>query len=299
LEKTLLVVVGPTAVGKTAAAIQVAQHFNTEIISADSRQFYQELSIGVARPSQLELDLVKHHFIADVSVNTPRSAGDFAAEAEAKIQSLFEKKDLVVCAGGSGLYVDALLFGLDDLPSDAALREQLNQEFSIHGLHKMQEKLRVLDPVYFMEVDISNAHRLVRAIEICLLTGKPYSELRTAAKTVKPYRTVVVGLTGEREWLYQRINTRVEAMMEAGLEEEARKVYPRRHLNALNTVGYKELFSYFDGTIDKATAIGLVQQHTRQFAKRQLTWWKKKEHIRWLSVDQPHDVLQFVRQVLG
>lgn len=291
--------VGPTAVGKTAAAIRVAKQFNTEIISADSRQFYHELSIGVARPSSLELAAVKHHFIADTSIHTPRSAGQFATEAEEKIQSLFHYHNLIVCAGGSGLFVDALIHGLDDLPGDAALKEQLNQEFATLGLHKMQEKLRVLDPVYFAEVDVSNAHRLVRAIEVCLLAGKPYSQLRTSAKTIKPYRTVVMGLTGEREWLYQRINSRVAEMMEAGLEEEARKVYPLRHLNALNTVGYKELFAYFDGTTDKSSAIGLIQQHTRQFAKRQLTWWKKKEHIRWLSVDQPHDVLQFVNQVLG
>lgn len=294
--KKLIVITGPTAVGKTAAAIEVAKHFQTEIISADSRQFYSELNIGVARPSTDELNAVKHHFIGFLPLEEVFSAGKFEKEALALLDQLFLKHNLVVCAGGSGMFVDALLHGLDELPANADIRNEWSIIFQSQGIEPLQQKLAELDPEYFSQVDQHNPHRLIRAIEVCLASGNTYSSLRKRAEVNRSFDFMIVALTGEREWLYNRINSRVDMMMQMGLEEEARAVFAKRNLNALNTVGYKELFEFFDGKISREFAVELIKQHTRQFAKRQWTWWNKKEHIHWLQVDQPHDVLQFIKE---
>ena len=297
--KKLIVITGPTAVGKTAAAIQVAQHFDTEIISADSRQFYSELNIGVARPSTDELNAVKHHFIGFLPLEEVFSAGRFEKEALRVLDELFQSHEVVVCAGGSGLFVDALLYGLDELPANDEIRKEWTTIFQNKGIEPLQAKLAELDPDYYAQVDQQNSHRLIRAIEVCLASGKTYSSLRKKAGANRSFDFTIIALTGQREWLYDRINRRVDAMMDMGLEEEARGVLAKRDLNALNTVGYKELFDYFDGNISRNQAVELIKQHTRQFAKRQWTWWNKKEHIHWLQVDQPHDVLQFIKERLS
>ena len=297
-KKKLIVITGPTAVGKTAVAIEIAKHFQTEIISADSRQFYAELNIGVARPSTDELAAVMHHFIGFLPLEEVYSAGRFEKDALALLDDLFIHHDVVVCAGGSGLFVDALLNGLDDLPSDESIREHWSAIFSKDGIEPLQKKIAELDPIYYDQMDQQNPHRLVRAIEVCLASGEAYSSLRKKSKIERPFDSLLVGLTSEREWLYNRINKRVDAMIELGLVEEARAVFSKRSLNALNTVGYKEIFDHFDGVCSIEKSIELIKQHTRQFAKRQWTWWNKKEHIHWLHVDQPHDVLRFVLEKL-
>jgi len=297
--KKLIVITGPTAVGKTAAAIKVAEHFNTEIISADSRQFYQELNIGVARPHTDELAAVKHHFIGFLPLEESYSAGKFEKDALALLESLFQKHDVVICAGGSGLFVEALLYGLDELPSNLEIREEWSKIFQESGIEPLQKKIQELDPTYFSQMDQHNPHRLIRAIEVCLSSGKTYSSLRQKSSVARPFKSYIIGLTGDRQWLYDRINRRVDIMMQEGLEEEAKAVFSKRNLNALNTVGYKELFDAFDGKITMPEAVELIKQHTRQFAKRQWTWWNKKEHIHWLHVDQPHDVLRFVKEIIA
>lgn len=284
--KKLVVVIGPTGVGKTALAIQLAHHYRTEIISADSRQFYRELSIGVARPDQTELAAAKHHFMAFLPVTEDYSAGRFENDAMVLIQQLMEKSDVVICAGGSMLYVDALINGLDQLPSDHALKRELEKVDLNDLLRELEEK----DPEYFKLVDQKNPHRIIRAIEVCRLTGQKFSALRTSTKAQRQFNVIKIGLNGDRDWVYNRINQRVNRMIEDGLEEEARSVLPFRHLNALNTVGYKEFFDFFEGKMSREEAIDKIKQYSRNFAKRQLTWWRRDATIHWIDA-QKDDVL--------
>lgn len=289
--KHLIVIAGPTGIGKTALAIEVAQHFNTEIISADSRQFYKELNIGVARPSNEELEAVQHHFISSHSIHEPLSAGRFAHEAQIKINQLFEEKEYVVVVGGSGLFIDALIKGLDDLPSDHELKRELEEKFREEGIEYLQTQLLQLDTDYFKTVDTHNPHRLIRAIEVCKLTGKTYSELRKGIVEEPSYSVQLFVLDTKREFLYERINIRVDKMMERGLEEEAKQLYSLKHLTALNTVGYKELFDYFDGVSSKEYAIEKIKQHSRNYAKRQITWWKRDQSAIWIDPLLPTSLL--------
>lgn len=289
-EKRLIVILGPTAIGKTALAIQLAQHLGTEIISADSRQFFKELNIGVARPSQGELLAVKHHFIAFLSVEDEYSAGMFEADALKVIDNLFKEHDTVVCCGGSMLYIDALVNGLDDLPGDSAIRKSLQDDFSNFGIAHLQEELKRLDPLYYAQADIQNPHRLMRALEVCRATGRRYSDLRKEQNAQRSFITIKMGLIADRPWLYNRINLRVDKMIEEGLVEETRSVYGLKHLNALNTVGYKELFMYLDGKAALNDSIEKIKQHTRNFAKRQLTWWRRDAAIHWIEVDKSTDI---------
>jgi tRNA dimethylallyltransferase len=281
--KQLIVVLGPTAVGKTAYAIKLAQEFQTEIISADSRQFYAELNIGVARPSLEELQAVPHHFIGFLPISEYYSAGAFERDALTKLNELFEHHDKVICCGGSMMYVDALLYGLDELPSDPAVRMQLNDRLEKEGLEVLAKELIRLDPEYYNEVDHKNSRRVIRALEVCMITSEKFSTLRKATRNERTFEIRKVGLNGPREWLYDRINRRVDGMMQNGLEEEVLNVLPYRHLNALNTVGYKEWFEYFDGKVSKEFVIEKIKQHSRNFAKRQLTWWKRDEEIEWID----------------
>jgi tRNA dimethylallyltransferase len=285
LKKPLLVIVlGPTAVGKTSVAISLAKKFNTCIVSADSRQFYKEIPIGTAQPSDEELNSVPHFFIATNSVNDPIDAGKFGREARALLNEEFQKNKIVIMAGGSGLYIDAVINGFDELPdSDNSIREELQNSFSEKGIIVLQEELQQLDPEYFEQVDQNNPARLIRAIEVCRTSGKKYSDLRKGKSETLPFDVLKIGLDLPREELYEKINRRVDEMMKNGLEEEARTVFAFRQLNALQTVGYKELFDYFDGTITKEKAIELIRQHSRNYAKRQLTWWRRDSSIKWFS----------------
>jgi tRNA dimethylallyltransferase len=277
--KTVIAISGPTGVGKTALAISLANHFHSEIISCDSRQFYREMSIGVARPSDEELAAALHHFVAFISVNEDYTAGMFSREARAKIQDLFQTKDVVVVVGGSMLYMDALLYGLDELPGNKELRNALNQRCELEGLSVLVEELKLKDPAFASAVDLENAHRVIRALEVIQITGKTFSELRTNSSEAIDAKIFHFFLTGEREWVYNRINTRVDVMVEEGLFQEVESLIPLRKLQALNTVGYKEVFSFFDGVISKEEAIAEIKKNTRHYAKRQMTWYRNKPQV--------------------
>ncbi|MCR9228988.1 MAG: tRNA (adenosine(37)-N6)-dimethylallyltransferase MiaA [Flavobacteriaceae bacterium] len=295
-KKTLLAVVGPTAIGKTALGIQLAQHFDTEIISADSRQFFKEMEIGTAVPSIDELETVPHHFIQHKSIMEPYSVGDFEKEALLILDELFQRKDLVLIVVGSGLYVDAVVSGLDEFPEvSPEIRVQLNQQLEHDGLESLQNELKQKDPDYHKMVDLDNPHRLIRALEVCRASGKPYSKFRNQSRPERHFRTYYIGIDAPREIIYERINARVDLMMEAGLLKEAQKLYPNKALNALQTVGYKELFEYIEGDCTLEFAVSEIKKNTRRFAKRQLTWLRKNEAILWVPYNAgPTAVLQMV-----
>ncbi len=276
---TLLVVTGPTAVGKTSYAVRLAQQYDTVVLSADSRQIYRGMEIATAQPTGEERQGVKHYFIGEVEATDTYSAGRFEREALAVLDVLFQKHRYVVVAGGTGLYIRALIHGFDEhLPADAMLRAQLTQKLHEEGKEALFAQLQRLDPDYAAQVDPHNPHRLIRALEVCITAGVPYSALRKNQPRPRPFQSIVILLQREREDLYERINRRVLQMMNHGLLEEARKWYPQRHLQATQTVGYKELFQYFDGKISLDEAVKLIQRNTRHFAKRQLTWFRKMEY---------------------
>ena len=277
-------------------AITLANQYHTEIISADSRQFYKELKIGTAVPSNEELNTAPHHFIQNKSIFDHYSVGDFEKEALTLLDSLFKTHDQVILVGGSGLYVDAVTKGLDDFPDvPPRFRDKLNKTFEKKGIKALQDQLKLLDTNYYNNVDLDNPHRLIRALEICLGTGRPYSSFLGKKAIKRPFHTVTIGLTADREIIYERINQRVDIMMANGLLEEARKVYPHKGLNALQTVGYKELFNYFDGIWSLDFAISEIKKHTRRFAKRQLTWYKKNTDIMWFNIDD--DPLKIIKEI--
>jgi tRNA dimethylallyltransferase len=282
--KTLIVIAGPTASGKTAAAIALAQHYKTAVVSADSRQFYREMSIGTAKPTDAELTAAPHYFVNSHSITEPFSVGDFERQCLQLLDELFQKNDVVILAGGSGLYIRAVCEGFDDLPTaDTEIRERLNQELTKNGITALQERLKFIDPIYYDEVDINNPQRVIRAIEVYESTGKSFSSYRTATQNTRPFNIIKLGLDMPREMLYNRINHRVDLMVRQGLVDEARSLIDYRHYNALNTVGYSELFGYFDSKTDLATAISMIKQNTRRFAKRQLTWFRKDKEFVWLN----------------
>lgn len=279
-QKYLLVIAGPTAVGKTALSIRLAKHFGTEIISADSRQLYREMSVGTAKPSAEERQGVKHHLLDCISIHEPFSASDFERESLRVLDKLFKEHDLVIMCGGTGLYIDAVCKGFDEgMLTDAAMKEKIGREYQERGLSWLQEEVRKADPGYFSNADTGNPRRLMRALEVIRLTGRPYSALRKRQFAGRDFTPIKVLVTEDRKVLYEKINKRVDQMIQQGLLEEARALYPHRHLNALNTVGYKELFDHFDGKTDLASAIALIKQHTRNYAKRQLTWFRKDKEF--------------------
>lgn len=300
-DKPLLVVVaGPTASGKTSLCIRLAHHFSTEIISADSRQIYKELCIGVARPTREQLSEVQHHFIGTVSIHDYYNASIFETEALHLLSRLFKTYPLVLMTGGSGLYIDAICKGIDDLPSiREEIRNELLEEYREKGKTHLQEELRNVDPVFFSNADIHNPKRLLKALEVFRQTGRPYSSFLTGTAKKRPFRILKIALDVAREELYRRINDRTDAMMLQGLEEEARGLYPFRNLNALNTVGYKELFGYFDGTYDKNEAIRLIKRNTRRYARRQLTWFRNDREYHWFSPSEPHAIIQLIEDQLN
>ncbi len=289
---------GPTAIGKTALAIQLAQHYTTEIISADSRQFYRELNIGVAKPSTDEIAAAPHHYIGHIGIQQPYTAGDFEREALQLLNSLYTKHDIVILVGGSGLFINALLNGLDDLPSNDDIRQTLNQRYQNEGLIPLAQQLKELDEDSYTAIDMSNHRRVIRALEICITSGQKASVLRSNAATTRKFIPIKIALNTDRETLYHRINKRVEEMMAAGLEDEVKNLLPYRALNALQTVGYKELFDYFDGTTSLKQAIELIQQHTRNYAKRQLTWFRKDTEYTWFESTQLTDIIGHINKVL-
>jgi len=285
--KHLISVVGPTAIGKTSLAIALAKHFKTEIISADSRQFFKEMQIGTAVPSKEELATVPHHFIQHKSIFNSYSVGDFEKEAIALLSNLFKNHDCVIMVGGSGLYVDAITKGLDEFPDVApGIREDLTKILKEKGIVELQNQLKLLDETQFAKIDIENPHRLIRALEICIGSGQPYSSFLNKKKTKRPFKTITIGLKADRQVIYDRINRRVDLMIKEGLIREARTMYPHRALNALQTVGYKELFNYFDGEWTLDFAISEIKKYTRRFAKRQLTWYRKNENLIWFDYDE-------------
>lgn len=286
-EKKLIAIVGPTGIGKTALAIKIAKHYNTEIISADSRQFYKEMHIGTAVPSLEELSAVPHHFIQHRSIFQNYSVGDFELDAIALLKELFKKYDVVVMVGGSGLYIDAVLKGLDDFPAvPPEIRKKLKDIFQEDGVEALQNQLQRLDPVYYGHVDVDNPHRLIRALEICIGTGKPYSSYLNQKSDARFFKSIIIGLEAERRIIYDHINKRVDRMMEQGLLQEAKVLLEHRDLNALQTVGYKELFQYLDGQWSLAFAVSEIKKNTRRFAKRQLTWFKKREEVLWVDFQE-------------
>ena len=283
----LISVVGPTAIGKTSLAISLAKHYKTEIVSADSRQFFKEMQIGTAVPSKKELATVPHHFIQHKSIFERYSVGDFEKEAIALLSNLFKKHDCVILVGGSGLYVDAITKGLDEFPDvDPGIREDLNKKLKEKGIVELQKQLKLLDVTQYDKIDIENPHRLIRALEVCIGSGLPYSSFLNKKKSKRLFKTITIGLKADRHIIYDRINHRVDLMIKDGLLKEARKMYPHSALNALQTVGYKELFNYFDGEWDLDFAISEIKKNTRRFAKRQLTWYRKNEKLIWFDYDE-------------
>lgn len=297
----LIAIVGPTAIGKTALSIDLAKHYNSEILSADSRQFYKEMNIGTAVPEPEELAAVKHHFIQNRSIHDDYNVGDFEYDALKTLNELFEKNSIQVMVGGSGLYVNAVVNGLDAFPKvDPEIRAELTNELNSYGLEFLQQKLKELDEISYNEIAIDNPQRLIRALEICLGTGKPYSSFKTNKTKNRDFETIKIGLTAEREIIYDRINLRVDLMIDEGLIEEAKSVYPYKSLNALQTVGYRELFDYFDGKIERDFAISEIKKNTRRFAKRQLTWFRKDEAINWFDFQTPSkDIIRFINSKIN
>ncbi|MCD6090110.1 MAG: tRNA (adenosine(37)-N6)-dimethylallyltransferase MiaA [Bacteroidales bacterium] len=297
-QKTLYFVVGPTAVGKTTFAIQLAQYLETEIISADSRQFFREMNIGTATPSLEELAQVKHHFIGNLSIHQNYNVSSFEQDAIKLIYQLFEERDAVVVVGGSGLYLDALAYGIDDLPdASEELRLDLKRLYDNEGIEALQVKLEALDPVFYLQIDKQNPKRLLRALEVCISTGKPYSEMRLGQKKDRDFKICWIGLEQERIVLNERINLRVDLMLENGLLDEVKQLYPYKDLNSLNTVGYKEFFTWLDGKETFDWAVEKVKTNSRRYAKRQMTWFRKNEDIHWFRVDKLPEFQVLLRQV--
>ena len=291
----MVVVVGPTGSGKSALAVKLATHLNAPIISTDSRQVFRGMPIGTAQPTADEQAAAKHYFIADREVEDDFNCGKYAQEALALLDELFAESEYVVAVGGSGLYVQALCEGMDDLPdADPALRESLKQRLESEGLDSLVAELRRFDAKYAEEVDVCNPARVMRALEVCLATGRPYSEQRKGAVAERPFHIIKIGTDMPRDVLYDRINRRVDMMVEEGLETEARSMYPKRHLNALQTVGYRELFEYFDGNCTFEEAVELVKRNSRRYAKRQLTWFRRDENTAWFHPNDLEAILEYI-----
>lgn len=288
--KTLLLIVGPTGVGKTELSLRIAERYKAPIVSCDSRQIYREIPIGTAAPTAEEQARVKHYFIGTRSLEEDYNAGEYERDALVLLEELFKTHGVVVMVGGSMLYADAVCHGLDDLPSvPSDIRAHVKAQYEAHGIAWLQAEVQRLDPVYWEEVDQHNPARLAHCVELSLTIGQPYSSLRTRSRKERPFRILKIGITRERDELYARINERVKQMIADGMVEEARSVYPKRSLNSLQTVGYRELFDYFDGQYDLDRAIELIQQNTRHYAKRQMTWFRKDKEIQWLNAHDTYE----------
>lgn len=297
--KNLVVLVGPTGVGKTELSLEIAEHFNTEIISADSRQLYRQLKIGTAAPTPDELNRVKHHLVGTLELNDYYSAAKYEAEVLSLLEHLFQDKDTYLLTGGSMMYVDAVCKGIDDIPTvDALTRKNLLERFEIDGLEQFCAELKLLDPIYYDRVDLKNHKRVIHALEICYMTGKPYSSFLTLEPKERPFNIIKIGLVRERQELYDRINQRVLQMIEDGLIEEVKSVLEYKDLNSMNTVGYKEIVNYLEGTWSKEFAIEKIQQNSRNYAKKQMTWFKRDTDMKWFHPSEKTKILSYIASLM-
>jgi len=295
MNKTLIVLLGPTGVGKTDISIFLAGKTGSEIISADSRQFYREMKIGTAVPDESQLGRVKHHFIQFLSINDYYSSSLYERDVLQLLPQLFKVQPIVYMTGGSGMYIDAVIKGIDDIPDiEPMIREKYNKMYEEKGIESLRIALKILDPDHYSRVDLKNHKRIIRALEICETTGRPYSSFLKKERRERDFRIVKVGLNRNRTELFYLINKRVDRMMNDGLEDEARRLFKYSNLNALNTVGYKELFSFFEGKITREQAVELIKRNTRRYAKRQLTWWAKDDSIRWFHPDEKEKILSHI-----
>lgn len=293
--KYLIIIGGPTASGKTSVAIQLAQHYQTEILSCDSRQFYKEMSIGTAKPTPEELAQAPHHFINSLHITENYTVGDYEKDALKVLDQLYKKNNVAIVTGGSGLFIRALCEGLDVFPDvPTSIRQDLEQVLETKGIAALQEELKTTDPVYYQKVDLHNSVRLIRALSVCRVSGKPFSSFQNQKKAPRPFTPIYILLDWERPVLYDRINRRVDLMLEAGLEAEARQLYPQKQLNALQTVGYQELFAFFDGDIPKEEAIELIKRNSRRYAKRQMTWFRKRPYWERFSPKEVAKIVTFI-----
>ena len=297
--KSLIVLIGPTGVGKTDLSLALAKCYKSPIISADSRQIYATLQIGTAAPTPEQLEQAKHYFIGTLQLTDYYSAAQYELDAIKLLDELFTSHDTLILTGGSMMYIDAICKGIDDIPTvDAETREYMMQHYEKEGLEALCRELKLLDPEYYKSVDLKNPKRVIHALEICYMTGKTYTSFRTKSAKQRPFRIIKIGLTRDREELYDRINHRVDKMMEDGLLEEARQMYPFRHLNALNTVGYKELFKYFDGEWTLPFAIEKIKQNSRIYSRKQMTWFKRDSDITWFHPDQQKEIKAYIEERL-
>lgn len=300
MPNTLIVLIGPTGVGKTELSLSIAEHFNTCIVSADSRQLYADLKIGTAAPTPEQLTRVKHHFVGTLQLTDYYSAAQYETEVMTKLEELFQQNDVVVLTGGSMMYVDAICKGIDDIPTvDKETRELMLQKYEKEGLERLCAELKLLDPEYYQIVDLKNPKRVIHALEICYMTGKTYTSFRTQSIKERPFRIIKIGLTREREELYDRINRRVDEMMKEGLLKEAKDVYNYKHLNSLNTVGYKEMFQYLDGEWPLDFAIEKIKQNSRIYSRKQMTWFKRDTEIVWFHPNQKEEIMNHINKLLS
>lgn len=296
MSKLLIVIVGPTAIGKTALAIKLAKHYKTEIISADSRQFYKELNIGTAKPSNKQLQSIRHHLIDNISISDNYNISQFESDAKENIDNLFKTKDYAIVVGGSGLYINTILYGIDKMPKvDDSLREKLNSEYLNNGLRNLQDKLKKLDPISYEKIDLDNHRRVIRALEVTISSKKPYSSFLKDSDRKPGYNEIIIGLNTDRTRLHSMINKRVEEMIECGLVEEVKKLRKFKHLNSLNTIGYKEIFDYLEDKMNLEQAIENIKTNTRRYAKRQITWFKSNKMINWF--DYEYKIENIINQI--
>jgi tRNA dimethylallyltransferase len=299
--KHLITIIGPTAIGKTNLAIKIANYFKTEIVSADSRQFYKEMNIGTAKPSTSELNSIKHHLINNKSVNDDYNIYDYEKDALKSIESIFNKNDIAILVGGSGLYINTVLYGLDEIPGiSAEVRNSLYLDLELKGIKQLQEKLKLLDPSSYRSIDINNPRRLIRALEVSISTGKSYSSLLKKKKKKRDFNIIVLGINQERLDLYKKINTRVENMVERGLINEVKELYTLKGLNTLNTIGYSEVFNYIEDKYSLDECINEIKKNTRRYAKRQLTWFKSIDRVEWITPDYTFEkVTAYIKNLIG
>ena len=299
--KHLITIIGPTAIGKTTLAIKIANYFKTEIVSADSRQFYKEMNIGTAKPSTSELNSIKHHLINNKSVNDDYNIYDYEKDALKSIESIFNKNDIAILVGGSGLYINTVLYGLDEIPGiSAEVRNSLYLDLELKGIKKLQEKLKLLDPSSYRSIDINNPRRLIRALEVSISTGKSYSSFLKKKKKKRDFNIIVLGMNQERLDLYKKINTRVDNMVESGLINEVKELYTLKGLNTLNTIGYSEVFNYIEDKYSLDECINEIKKNTRRYAKRQLTWFKSIDRIEWITPNYNfEEVIAYIKNLIG
>lgn len=296
---TLIVLLGPTGVGKTNLSLRLAEKYQAQIVSSDSRQIFKQMQIGTAAPTPEQLARVQHHFVGKLELTDYYSAAQFEIDVLGFLESYFQKHLVAIMTGGSMMYIDAICKGIDDIPTiDPKLRDELMELYEKEGLDPIRSQLKMLDPIYYDQVDLQNPKRVIHALEVCLMTGAPYSNLRKKRVKERPFRILQIGLIRDREELYQRINERVDEMMAEGLLEEARALYPYRTLNALNTVGYKELFAYFDGTLTLDEAVEKIKQNSRIYSRKQMTWFKRDASIRWFHPDQETEIIEYITQTI-